>query len=61
MGCGCKKTPLMRIEARMVGSGWAKLANSELGVIDAFIFDKLGLYPNGMAERISMYGDAKKL
>jgi len=51
----------MRIEARMVGSGWAKLANSELGVIDAFIFDKLGVYPNGMAERISMYGDAKKL
>jgi hypothetical protein len=61
MGCSCKQTPLQKVERRIQSSGWTRLANSELGLIDIFIHTKLGEYPSNPTERIEMYNRAKAL
>lgn len=59
--CSCKQTPLQKVERRIVSSGWTRLSNSELGLIDAFIFSKLNEYPSSQSVRIEMYGRAKTI
>ncbi len=59
--CSCKLTPLQRVEKRIQSSGWTRLANSELGLVDIFIQQKLGSYPQTPSERIEMYNRAKAL
>jgi len=61
MGCGCKKTPLQRIESKIQTRGFTKLAPSETAVLDAFIFDKLGEYPTSASNRIELYQKAKTI
>jgi hypothetical protein len=61
MGCGCKQTPLQRVETRLKSRGWTNLYPSEVAVIDAFIHNALGQYPTTASERISLYTDAKKV
>ncbi len=61
MGCGCKQTPLQRVETRIKSRGWAKLYPSEIAVIDAFIHNALNQYPTSTSERITLYSDAKKV
>lgn len=61
MGCGCKKTPLQRLEQKISTRGWARLAPSETAIIDAFIFDKLGVYPTSVSERIELYTKSKNI
>lgn len=57
--CSCKQTPLQKVEARVASRGWSYIANSELKLIDEFIFQKLGDRPSNMEQRIEMYGTAK--
>jgi hypothetical protein len=57
--CSCKNTPLQKVEGRIASRGWGNIANSELRLIDEFIFTKLGLRPSTQQERIDMYGTAK--
>jgi hypothetical protein len=59
--CSCKMTPLQRVEKRIQSVGWTRLANSELGLVDIFIQQKLGEYPSSPSERIEMYSRAKAL
>lgn len=59
--CSCKRTPLTRVESRIQARGWTNLMPSEVAVIDAFIYEKLNVYPTSMSERISLYTDAKKV
>lgn len=59
MGCGCKQNPLQKVEGRIGSRGWGSIANSELRLIDEFIFSKLGVRPTNQQERIDMYGTAK--
>lgn len=59
MGCGCKQNPLQKVEGRIGSRGWGSIANSELRLIDEFIFTKLGVRPSNQEERITMYGNAK--
>jgi hypothetical protein len=54
-------TPLQRVEKRIQSGGWTRLANSELGLIDIFIQQKLGEYPSSPSDRIEMYNRAKAL
>lgn len=61
MACGCKKTPLEKIEQKIATRGWTRLANSENAIIDAFIFDKLGVYPNSVSQRIELYTKSKNI
>jgi hypothetical protein len=57
--CSCKNTPLQKVEGRIASRGWGNIANSELRLIDEFIFSKLGVRPSSPEERIEMYGTAK--
>ena len=57
--CSCKNTPLQKVEGRIASRGWGSIANSELRLIDEFIFTKLGIRPFTAQERIDMYGNAK--
>jgi len=57
--CSCKKNPLQKVEGRIASRGWGSIANSELRLIDEFIFSKLGVRPSTQQERIDMYGNAK--
>jgi hypothetical protein len=57
--CSCKNTPLQKVEGRIASRGWGNIANSELRLIDEFIFTKLGVRPSTQQERIDMYGTAK--
>jgi hypothetical protein len=59
MGCGCRKSPLQRVDARIATRGWTYLANSELGLVDSFIHEKLNVYPTSMSNRIELYSQAK--
>lgn len=61
MGCGCKGTPLQRVEIRITSVGWNKLMRSELAVVDSFIFQKLNVKPTSMEERITLYTQAKQV
>lgn len=58
--CSCKQTPLQKVEARIASRGWGNIANSELRLIDEFIFTKLGVRPSTQQERIDLYGAAKQ-
>lgn len=58
--CSCKQTPLQKVEARIASRGWGNIANSELRLIDEFIFTKLGVRPSTQEERIEKYGAAKQ-
>jgi hypothetical protein len=57
--CSCKQSPLQKVEMRLSIKGWNKLANSELKLIDQFIFTKLGLSPSTQEDRVELYGRAK--
>jgi hypothetical protein len=57
--CSCKNTPLQKVEARIASRGWNYIANSELKLIDEFIFQKINDRPANMEQRIEMYGNAK--
>jgi hypothetical protein len=57
--CSCKQSPLQKVEGRLASRGWGNIANSELRLIDEFIFTKLGVRPSTQQERIDMYGTAK--
>ena len=57
--CSCKQTPLQKVEARIASRGWHYIANSELRLIDEFIFQSIGERPGDMEQRIEMYGRAK--
>jgi hypothetical protein len=57
--CSCKQSPLQKVESRLASRGWGQIANSELRLIDQFIFSKLGVLPSTQEERIEMYGTAK--
>lgn len=57
--CSCKNTPLQKVEGRIASRGWGSIANSELRIIDEFVFTKLGVRPSTQQERIDMYGNAK--
>ena len=57
--CSCKQNPLQKVEGRIGSRGWGSIANSELRLIDEFIFSKLGVRPTTQQERIDMYGNAK--
>jgi hypothetical protein len=57
--CSCKQSPLQKVESRLASRGWGNIANSELRLIDEFIFSKLGVRPSSSQERIDMYGNAK--
>jgi hypothetical protein len=57
--CSCKQSPLQKVESRLASRGWGNIANSELRLIDEFIFTKLGVRPGSQEERIEMYGRAK--
>lgn len=59
MGCGCKRTPLQKLEQKISVRGWGRLAPSETAIIDAFIHDKLGIYPSSLDERYELYTKAK--
>ena len=59
MGCGCKKTPLQKLEQKIAVRGWGRLAPSETAIIDAFIHEKLGIYPSSLDERYELYSKAK--
>jgi hypothetical protein len=59
MGCGCKLSPLDKVDKRLQSSGWNRLTLSEFKLIDNFINEKLGTRPNTPDERIDMYGRAK--
>lgn len=61
MGCGCKGTPLQRVEIRITSVGWNRLMKSELAVVDSFIFQTLGVRPTTPEERISLYTQAKQV
>lgn len=61
MGCGCRRTPLQRVESRIQSRGWTNLYPSEIAVIDAFIHNKLNQYPTSPSERITLYTEAKKV
>jgi hypothetical protein len=47
------------VEARIASRGWNYIANSEIKLIDEFIFQKIGNRPGNMEERMNMYGTAK--
>jgi hypothetical protein len=57
--CSCKQNPLQKVESRIASRGWGHIANSELRLIDQFIFTKLNERPGSQEERIEMYGRAK--
>lgn len=57
--CSCKMTPLQKVEGRIASRGWGNIANSELRLIDQFIYTKLGVMPSTQEERLEMYGRAK--
>lgn len=57
--CSCKQNPLQKVEGRIASRGWNSIANSELRLIDQFIFTKLNEIPSNQQERIEMYGRAK--
>lgn len=57
--CNCKLTPLQRTERKIQYWGWNKLANSDLKVLDNFIYSVLQLTPSTMEERQSLYSQAK--
>lgn len=59
MGCGCRQTPLQRVERSIQTRGWGNLTGSEMVVIDEFIFSKLGVRPSTNEERPDLYGQAK--
>ena len=61
MPCGCKASPIKRVEIRITSVGWNKLMRSELAVVDSFIFQKLNVSPSTMEERISLYTQAKQV
>jgi len=61
MGCSCKKSPLQRLEQRIATRGMTRLAPSETAIIDAFIYEKLNIYPTSVEERIDLYKKAKAL
>ena len=52
-------TPLQKVERRLTSSGCSRLANSELAIVDDFIFSKLGVRPSSQEDRQNKYGDAK--
>jgi hypothetical protein len=54
-------TPLQRVEKRIQSGGWSRLGNSELGLVDIFIQQKIGEYPSSPSERIEMFSRAKAL
>lgn len=58
-GCSCKKTPLQKLEQRISVRGWDRLAPSETAIIDAFIYEKMNIYPSNPEERIELYKKAK--
>ncbi len=58
-GCSCKKSPLQKLEQRISVRGWDRLAPSETASIDAYINEKLGVYPSDNKERIELYKKAK--
>lgn len=60
MGCGCKLSPLEKVDKRIQSVGFGRLAVSEVRLIDNFIKDKLGLIPQSNQERIDLYGRAKQ-
>ena len=57
--CSCKQTPLQKVEMRLSVKGWNGIANSELRLIDQFIYQKLGVMPSTQEERVELYGRAK--
>jgi hypothetical protein len=59
MGCGCKKTPLEKLEQKISTRGWTRLYPSETAIIDAFIYEKLNIYPTNVDDRIELYKQAK--
>jgi hypothetical protein len=60
MGCGCKLSPLEKVDQRIKSVGFQRLAVSEIRLIDNFIMSKLGEVPNTPQERIDLYGRAKQ-
>jgi len=60
MGCGCKLSPLEKVDKRIQSVGFGRLAVSEIRLIDNLIKDKLGLMPTSQQERIDLYGRAKQ-
>lgn len=57
--CSCKMTPLQKVERRIQAGGFDRLANSEIAILDDFIFSKIGVRPRDIEERKAMYGRAK--
>lgn len=57
--CSCKLSPLEKLERKLATRSWSKLYPSETAIIDAFIFDKLSVYPTTQDERYDLYRKAK--
>jgi hypothetical protein len=60
MGCGCKLSPLEKVDKRIQAVGFNRLAVSEIRLIDNLIMAKLGVSPTTAQERIELYGRAKQ-
>jgi hypothetical protein len=60
MGCGCKLSPLEKVDKRIQVVGFNRLALSEIKLIDNFIMNKLGQSPTTPQDRIDLYGRAKQ-
>lgn len=58
--CNCRQTPLQKVERQIQTSGWARLAGSQMTIIDQFIFSMLGVYPSTNEERPDLYSQAKQ-
>jgi hypothetical protein len=61
MGCGCKQTPLQRLEQRIRSWGWVQLTPPYLRIADEFIFGKMGVLPKDMNERIDLFNKSKDI
>jgi len=60
MACSCSD-PIKKMEARVLSRGFEKMSNSDIRLMDNYIYDKLGVRPTTIDERKNLYAEAKKV
>ena len=59
MACSCNN-PIKKMEARVMSRGFERMSNSDILMMDNYIYSKLGVRPTSIDERKTLYAQAKK-
>ena len=59
MGCSCND-PIKKMEARVMSRGFEAMSNSDIRMMDNYIYSKLEVRPTSIQERKDLFAQAKK-